>query len=155
MAIKNGARKRIWNSPSIMWIRDFRFFTIIPAAEKDLFGRSSYYQVPNRFIKSLKLTSLRIIPWPDHCHLVLLWRVRRHALGRVWRLYNLSKDEKVALVNFFIFLHGKLWLVEIVQSILWKIHLFHRIVWLPRIKKAKRPPDHFTRGLQDINYSQK
>ena len=86
----DSARKRIWNSPSVIWIKDFRIFTIIPVIEKDLFGRSSYYQVSDRFIKSLKVTHLRIIPWPDHFHLVLFWRVRRHVLRSVWRFYNLS-----------------------------------------------------------------
>ena len=128
MLISNGPGKGIWNSLSVVWIKDLWFFFIKTIIKKHPLWKTSYHKIPNCLVQAFELTRFRIIAWPDHFHFVLFQGVRGNILRRIWRFNNLANDKAVKVKNVLVLLDGKVWLTEVKESILWKSYLFHRTI---------------------------
>ena len=85
-----------------------------------------------------------------HFHLALFQSVRGNILRRVGRLKHLLTNKVVIIEDFLVLPYYNIRLVEVNQSILCKINLFHRIIWFSCIKVADIFQNFFPRDLSRL-----
>ena len=72
MAIKNGARERVWDRSSLVQIENLEFIFIVSIVEEDLIWRSSFNHESDGVIQTQELPSFHIVFRPDPLDFIFL-----------------------------------------------------------------------------------
>ena len=76
VSVENSPGKRVLNSLSAVWIKNFGFFMVETVIKKSLHGRTSYNQISNGLIEALKLRHFGVIAWPGKFYFVFFQGVK-------------------------------------------------------------------------------
>ena len=76
VSVENSPGKRVWNSLSAVWIKNFGFFMVETVIKKSLHGRTSYNQISNGLIETLKFHHFGVIAWPGKFYFVFFQGVK-------------------------------------------------------------------------------